>query len=71
MREVGRRGNVGGRGGGGEGRTHPVRVFNTPEPEDSYLDAALCATLQVIYMVETCEGVHDPLAGVYVAIPVV
>jgi HrpA-like RNA helicase len=30
-----------------EGRTHPVAVFHTAQPEDSYLDAALCATLQV------------------------
>jgi len=29
------------------GRTHPVTVFNTAQPEDNYLDAALCATLQV------------------------
>jgi ATP-dependent RNA helicase DHX8/PRP22 len=30
-----------------KGRTHPVKVFNTAQPEDNYLDAALCATLQV------------------------
>jgi hypothetical protein len=29
------------------GRTHPVTVMNTAHPEDNYLDAALCATLQV------------------------
>jgi hypothetical protein len=29
------------------GRTHPVKVFNTAQPENNYLDAALCATLQV------------------------
>jgi HrpA-like RNA helicase len=29
------------------GRTHPVTVMNTAHPEENYLDAALCATLQV------------------------
>jgi hypothetical protein len=55
---------------GGGGQSYPVKVFNTPQPKDNYLDAALCATVQVIHMVETCEGVHDALAGVHVAIPV-
>ncbi|WIA22550.1 hypothetical protein OEZ85_000984 [Tetradesmus obliquus] len=29
------------------GRTHPVTIMNTAQPEENYLDAALCATLQV------------------------
>jgi ATP-dependent RNA helicase DHX8/PRP22 len=29
------------------GRSHPVAVHYTAAPEDNYLDAALCATLQV------------------------
>jgi ATP-dependent RNA helicase DHX8/PRP22 len=30
-----------------KGRTHPVTVMNTAQPEENYLDAALCTTLQV------------------------
>lgn len=30
-----------------QGRQHPVEVFYTPEPESSYLDAALHVTVQV------------------------
>ncbi|GMH44162.1 hypothetical protein BSKO_12096 [Bryopsis sp. KO-2023] len=29
------------------GRQHPVEIFYTPQPEDSYLDAALRSTLQI------------------------
>lgn len=38
------------------GRTHPVTVFNTAQPEDNYLDAALCATLQVRAVVQGGPG---------------
>jgi hypothetical protein len=37
-----------------KGRTHPVTVMNTAQPEENYLDAALCATLQVQKLV--CRG---------------
>lgn len=37
------------------GRTHPVEIFYTPEPERDYLEAAIRTVLQ-IHMCETEEG---------------
>jgi HrpA-like RNA helicase len=37
------------------GRTHPVTVMNTAHPEENYLDAALCATLQVSVQGGACR----------------
>jgi len=44
-----------------EGRTHPVAVFHTAQPEDSYLDAALCATLQVGQGLQCCPPPRGPV----------
>lgn len=40
------------------GRTHPVEIFYTPEPERDYLEAAIRTVIQ-IHMCE--EGVGDVL----------
>lgn len=37
------------------GRTHPVEIFFTPEPERDYLEAAIRTVLQ-IHMCEEQEG---------------
>ena len=37
------------------GRTHPVEIFYTPEPERDYLEAAIRTVLQ-IHMCEEIEG---------------
>lgn len=37
------------------GRTHPVEIFYTPEPERDYLEAAIRTVVQ-IHMVEEVEG---------------
>ena len=37
------------------GRTHPVEIFYTPEPERDYLEAAIRTVLQ-IHMCEEVEG---------------
>lgn len=37
------------------GRTHPVEIFYTPEPERDYLEAAIRTVLQ-IHMCEEDEG---------------
>ena len=37
------------------GRTHPVEIFYTPEPERDYLEAAIRTVLQ-IHMCEEGEG---------------
>ncbi len=37
------------------GRTFPVEIFYTPEPEWDYLEAAICTTIQ-IHMSEEQEG---------------
>lgn len=37
------------------GRTHPVEIFYTPEPERDYLEAAIRTVLQ-IHMCEDTEG---------------
>ena len=37
------------------GRTHPVEIFYTPEPERDYLEAAIRTVLQ-IHMCEDGEG---------------
>ena len=31
------------------GRTHPVEIFYTPEPERDYLEAAIRTVVQVLY----------------------
>jgi len=31
------------------GRTHPVEIFYTPEPERDYLEAAIRTVVQVFY----------------------
>jgi hypothetical protein len=37
------------------GRTHPVEIFYTPEPERDYLEAAIRTVVQ-IHMCEETEG---------------
>ena len=37
------------------GRTHPVEIFYTPEPERDYLEAAIRTVVQ-IHMCEEVEG---------------
>lgn len=37
------------------GRTHPVEIFYTPEPERDYLEAAIRTVIQ-IHMCEEIEG---------------
>ena len=37
------------------GRTHPVEIFYTPEPERDYLEAAIRTVLQ-IHMCEEIDG---------------
>lgn len=37
------------------GRTHPVEIFYTPEPERDYLEAAIRTVIQ-IHMCEETEG---------------
>ena len=37
------------------GRTHPVEIFYTPEPEKDYLEAAIRTVIQ-IHMCEEQEG---------------
>ena len=37
------------------GRTHPVEIFYTPEPERDYLEAAIRTVIQ-IHMCEEGEG---------------
>ena len=37
------------------GRTHPVEIFYTPEPEKAYLEAAIRTVIQ-IHMCEEQEG---------------
>ena len=37
------------------GRTHPVEIFYTPEPEKDYLEAAIRTAVQ-IHMVEETRG---------------
>lgn len=37
------------------GRTHPVEIFYTPEPERDYLEAAIRTVIQ-IHMCEESEG---------------
>ena len=37
------------------GRTHPVEIFYTPEPERDYLEAAIRTVIQ-IHMCEEVEG---------------
>ena len=37
------------------GRTHPVEIFYTPEPERDYLEAAIRTVIQ-IHMCEEMEG---------------
>lgn len=40
------------------GRTHPVEIFYTPEPERDYLEAAIRTVIQ-IHMCEEIEGNHQ------------
>lgn len=37
------------------GRTHPVEIFYTPEPERDYLEAAIRTVIQ-IHLCEEVEG---------------
>jgi len=46
------------------GRTHPVEIFYTPEPERDYLEAAIRTVIQ-IHMCEEIEGVCLPQILVY------
>lgn len=39
------------------GRTHPVEIFYTPEPERDYVEAAVRTTLQI----HQCEAKVDTL----------
>lgn len=44
------------------GRTFPVEIFYTPEPECDYMEAAIRTTIQ-IHMSEIQEGINYKISG--------